>query len=84
MKLLSALQKLKNLNGCTSSIIRKKIVSADISYDEIVNAYSQSQFIGLFNLLGKDYNGNIRITCKRKVVQKICDYLQNLPNNPQK
>ena len=56
--------------------MRKKIIAADVSYEMVLNAYNEHKFEGIYNALGEDENGVIKVTKSRKVAQKIYDYLQ--------
>jgi len=80
LNLCNAFEKLKPLDQCTSSTIRKKMIVANISYNMIVESFNQNKIIGIFNLLGKNENGVVRVTKNRKVIKKIFDYLQKRQN----
>lgn len=76
----NALKALVTLNQCTSLATRKKMITAKISYDLLLNAYKENKFMGLLNILGEDENGIIRVTKCRRVVQRIHDHLNTMPN----
>lgn len=71
----TALKELNTLKDCTSYGIRKKIITAKISVDMIIDAYKENQYDGLLNLLGKDESGLVKVTKNKKVLGKIFDYL---------
>ncbi|XP_066596284.1 uncharacterized protein [Prorops nasuta] len=58
----TALKDLSALKDCTSASIRKKMVSANITYQMIVDAYNKNNYEGLSELLGKDENNRVKVT----------------------
>ncbi|XP_043471058.1 uncharacterized protein LOC122504185 [Leptopilina heterotoma] len=76
-KLSSAMKELGPLNQCVSYAIRKKMVTADVSYDMLQTAFRQNGFNGLSDILRKDENDNVRVTKCHSVIKKIYDFLKS-------
>ena len=52
------------------------MIISDITVAMVIDAYKEHGFDGLSGLFSADKNGKIRVTNKRKVKNKICDYLK--------
>jgi len=76
--MLNKLKNLKALNQCTSVGIRKKMVTAGISYDMLIKAYKESKLHGISSLLGKNEEGQVKVSTNKKVLQKLNDFLETL------
>ncbi|XP_043468802.1 uncharacterized protein LOC122502708 [Leptopilina heterotoma] len=70
------LNQLDLLNECTTYATRKKIAAANITYENIVDAYKENKFMGLLDILGVDENGNVKVTKQRRVINKIVEFLE--------
>jgi len=77
-KNLPELRKLSVLNECTSLVTRKKIISAGITFAEIVDIFERNSLEGLIKLFGKDNDGKLRVTDNTSIVKKIYNFLENL------
>jgi len=80
-ELPSNLKKIEELKPCTSLATRKKIVSANISYQLILDTFKDNKLAGLVNLFGENENGVIAVTKNRSVIKKISEYLQKVTKN---
>lgn len=76
----NAMKNLNALEKCMSYGMRKKMILANISYDMVLDAYRENKFSGISNILGEDENGRISVTKNRKILKKICDYLESISN----
>lgn len=55
------------------------MAAANVSYDMIVDAYTQNKDRGVENLLGKDENGIIKVSKDKRVLTKICGNFKTRP-----
>lgn len=64
------------LKECTTYATRKKITAANITYENIVDAFKENKFMGLLDIVGVDENGNVKVTKQRRVINKIVEFLE--------
>lgn len=76
-EITNAAKSLLPLQQCTTSALRKKIATANITFEMIKDAYQENKHDGILRLFGIDENKNIRVTKSEKVVDKICQFLQH-------
>lgn len=74
----TALKGLAELKDCSSRCTRRKIVLADITFEMIVEAYSDRKRKGLEALFGEDENRCVKVTKSKAVIKRICDGLDKL------
>jgi len=77
-ELPSNLKKIEELKLCTSLATRKKIVSAKISYQLILDTFKDNKLAGLVNLFGENENGVIAVTKNRSVIKKFLNIYKKL------
>ena len=53
------------------------MVAANITFEILLDSYTQNKLDGLHNTLGKDENGIIKVTKDKKILEKIFNYFES-------